>query len=62
MKYLNQPTEWALKDEVRALIKDLSDAGIDPDLALGIIENCLPENQVYNLPKDDEDEPRMVSE
>jgi hypothetical protein len=56
-KFLNQNIVWAIKDDVRQLILELqTELGMDPDLALGIIENVLPEDRIYNLPTEDSDE------
>lgn len=41
--------EWALSKDARALLVDLIQAGFDPDLAISIMEQSLPEDAVYRI-------------
>lgn len=54
-KVLNENIHWALKPEIAETVKEFTKLGIDSDLALAILERLLPENEVYNLPEDEEE-------
>lgn len=45
--------EWAITEEARSLIEQFIDNGLEPDLAFSLAENLLPENTMYNLPKEE---------
>ncbi len=43
---------WALTDAARGHVVDLIQAGMDKDLAITVLEQLLPEDEIYEL--DDE--------
>lgn len=51
--FLNQDLEWALNVEAKECLHELVALGIDPDLALSVMQELLPDTQLYALEDDD---------
>jgi hypothetical protein len=47
---------WALSPEARKAVKELEEAGYDPDLAMSLLETLVPEQAIYKLDEDEADE------
>lgn len=52
-KFLNEKIVWALKPEAEKCLEDLVRMGFDRDLALTMMENVLPDTEIYSLPDDE---------
>jgi hypothetical protein len=54
---LYQKYDWALKEEARLALRNLMGMGFeDPDLALAFLEKIWPEQSIYILDDDYEEE------
>lgn len=56
MLEINKKVEWALSEKARLTVLMMTDYGIDADLAFALLEQVWPENQIYNLPTENEND------
>lgn len=52
-KYINAGLDWALTSKAKESLEKLIRSGFDYDLAYAILEEELPEKEMYELPTED---------
>jgi len=50
IKRIHEKTEWALTKDAKELVKTMESVGFDRDLAISVLEQCMGEEAVYELP------------